>query len=251
MPWFFAAWYLLLTFTAEANRESAVFFHRLGIAPRVAVHGTPPKLRLVVQLWQQGTCLIAPPGMRVVANGESLSLKNPGGTRSPATVFGQIPNCEPVVFESEPIVEGPILRERLSVEMGGRKAYVEIDALSAQRSARIITGDVLVPGRPTIIEWLPRTDVWPDRTFGDEVRIEGESGERITVEPPNLRVKAGRYEFVMPEMRSGFVSISLRTAAGPRARIVRCRGFFKCSTDKLGDTSAVRARVASPDPTAR
>jgi len=142
------------------------------------------------------------------------------------------------------------ITETVKVEMSGGAGSVEVDGLRAARTVGVPDPGTLTPGQPVVLEWLPRTDVWPSRTFDEEVRFVGADGTRVTVRAPDLRVADGRFHFVVPSLPPGKVSLSLSAGPqGPQSGL-RCRGFAGCRTGEFGVTDLIAVQVNTPAPKA-
>lgn len=239
-------WAIFVTLALELGCASKRPFGSMRIAVKTSWEVSPAERVVRVELWNEG-CFVAPPELRVRLNGEVLPLLYGGKTLSPSTILGLIPRCEPVLYQSRPFGPGmPAIRERVDIELGRAHGYVEIEGLRASRAPGIVSGG-LTPGKETSLEWLPRTDVWPERHFEEDVRFEGSDGARLTVQGSDLRVEDGWFRFVMPVIHPGSVAVSLSAGpAGPLARVATCHGFIECLTTEFGVTTSVRMQVNPP-----
>jgi hypothetical protein len=217
--------------------------------------GSPAERVVEVQFWRAGECFETPPGTVVSLNGTPLQIITAGRKLSDTTralrVQLPVPNCEPALFRTREAAAGTARVDRVEVEMSGKKASVEIEALLVNRSLRVATPR-LEGGQEVTLEWLPRSDVWPKEIIGPEVRIEGPGMETITVAGPALRVDKGRFQFRLPAVRPGRVTLSVHPGAKPpTARVARCRGFAECRGGDVPGPPPVEAEVMGAGATSR
>jgi len=236
----------LLAIGARAGADRS--WPSLAIGVTVTKGSSEQERVIEVELSKPLECFVAPPGTRVFLDDELLTMVSAGRMLAPEThVLRQkvrVPRCEPALFRSRPFAPQPPSASKIRVEIGRKKGYVEIDAIRTDRSLSLVPPGKLTPGQDVVLEWSPRSDVWPETSLDPEVLLVGDDGSRTAVSGANLRVKQGRFEFVMPPMRAGGVSIHLRVGSPePKARVSACRGFIGCQTFQLG-VAPLRAAVA-------
>ena len=225
----------------------------LGIEVRSRWSGSPAERVVEVQFWKTGDCFVTPEGTRVSLNGTPLQMITAGRKLSETTralrVQIPVPNCEPALFRSGPLAVGAARIDRVDVEMSGKKGFVEIEALLVDRSLRL-DSPRLERGKEVTLEWLPRSDLWPDEIIQPELRIDGPGMERITVTGPALRLEKGRFRFRLPDVRPGRVTLSVHPGARlPSARVAKCRGFAECKSGDVPGPAPIEAEVVpSPQP---
>ena len=209
----------------------------------------PGERVIEVQFWVPEDCFVVPEGTRVRLDGEDLALVSRGRVLTPeSSVLGiriPQPSCEPALFRSRPFTADTDGVGVIDVEMSGRTGRVEIDGLRAGRRAGLLSGDVLIPGHEAVLEWSPRSDVWPRVSAGAEVRIVPTGGARVAIAGSHLAVADGRFRFQVPALPAGPATVSVRAGQPPpTARIIRCDGFRECRSGDVGGPPPLSVRIA-------
>lgn len=243
----------LLAIGARAGADPA--WPSLAIAVKVAKASSEHERVIEVDLMKPLECFVAPPGTRVFLDDELLTMVSAGRMLAPNTrILRQeidTPRCEPALFRSRPFAPQAPSVGKIRVEIGRRKGYVEIDALRTDRVVHLVKPDKLTPGQDVVLEWQPRSDVWPDKSLDASVLLVGDDGAKVKVEGPNLQVDRGRFQFAMPAMRAGGVSFYVSPGSPePKARIAACRGFVGCEIFQQRG-APLRAEVAGTPPKTR
>jgi len=229
--------------------------HDVGIEVSLGWVGSPMRRVVDVQFFffESGDCFVIPEGTQVSLNGVPLRLALRGKKISDTSRFLRIaipaPTCQPALFRSEPFgSEPPGGIDRIDVEMLGKKAVVEVAGLRAQRSLRLVSGP-LVPGRDATLEWVPPSDVWPDEIVGAEVRIDGGDIARIVISDSALRAEDGRFNFRVPSLRPGPVTLSVLSGSKrPLVRVTKCRAFRECNGGEIDGPPPLQTDVVAPGP---
>ena len=225
----------------------------IGMGVRMEWVGSPAERVIQVEFWKPGECFVLPSGTRVLLNGRELHVTLAGGKRPPPSrryrrqqvesLDWGIANCEPALLSSEPFIPAAPRADRNDVEMYGRTGFAEIEGLLAQRSLSITSGP-LGSGKMVTLEWSPSSDIWPNPVIGAEVYVDVLGRQRVVISGPKLYATSGRFEFRMPEVPPGLVTLSVSSgAARPTARVNRCHGFSECSSRGVLGAPPIEVRV--------
>jgi hypothetical protein len=231
-------------------------FKSIGIGVRTEWVGSPPQRVVQVELWNPGRCFTIPKGTRVLLNGKELHLSMAGGNAPPPSRWHRpsevqspdwpMPNCLPAYFSSDPFTPSAPQTDRIDVEMFGKRGFVEIEGLLAQRSLSVSSGPVAV-GKLVTLEWSPTSDTWPDPVIGAEVVIEGQGFQQIVISGMSLLAKAGNFQFRFPAVPPGVARLSVNSGAGPTARVKACHGFLECISRPVLGAPPIDVRCGRAD----
>ena len=232
----------------------------VGVDVRCVFDGRPERRRVVeVEFWKSGDCFIVPEGTRVALNGQLLQLVSLGARRAQSSEFRNpkavqpgisAPNCEPALFRSQALVPTPARLDQIVVQMSGDSGTIEIEGLLAERTLSISSGPVQ-RGKPVTLEWAPRSDVWPTRIIGAEVKIVEADGKATLIAGSALRMEPGRFQFELPNVAPGRVAISVNPGAtSPYAPVKSCRGFHECVSREASWPYPLEVEVVATPPRA-
>jgi len=207
----------LLSASSGTRGDAHGGLRSLVVVATVARGSSPLERIIEVELVKPLACLVVPPGTRVFVDDELLTMVSAGRMLAPKTHVLQmtlaVPRCEQALFRSRPFASGPTAVTKIRVEIGRAKGDLEVEALRADRTMRLVKPGPLTPNEDVVLEWSPRSDVWPEKSLDPEVQLVGDDGARVKVDGTNLQVKDGRFHFIMPAIGPGAVSIHWSTGS--------------------------------------